>query len=64
MSKASKARNKMKRKQYKANLKAQKKALYEAQSAAGKKKGTGSHKKLDPNRYGKLWIKASRNKSG
>jgi len=56
MSKASKARSKQKRKQYKANLKAQKRALYLSLAGSGKKK-SDSQKKADPNAYGSIWLK-------
>lgn len=60
MSRASKERNKLKRRKEKLARKAAKKALYLAQSRAGKKKGDHQNKKLDPNRYGKIAEKMRR----
>lgn len=58
MSKKSKERARLERKKLKQSKKAAKKALYLAQSKAGKTKGEHQQKKKNKNRYGKLWEKA------
>lgn len=60
MSAASKARNKEKRKAKKLQAKAARKARYLAESKAGKLKGQHQQKRLDPNRYGRVWAKQQR----